>query len=428
MATTEIGADLNAKGPPAHHVAAVVVGNSLEFYDFLTFSFFAIQIGNTFFPGDDPNLRLFASLATFGAGFLTRPVGAFFIGRLADRIGRRPAMFLSFALMGAGMLGLAVTPSYASIGIAAPIMAVVFRLIQGFALGGELGPSTAYLIEAAPERHRGIYVSLQYSGQQAAVLTAGLLGYILAARLSPQALEQWGWRVAFGAGVVIVPFGLILRSRLAETLTVDRGTTAPAGGHMAGYWTLAVLALMLLTSGTIGTYVLGYLTTYAQDTLGMSASGAFGATVSQGLVGMLMVIVGGYLSDRYGRKPTMLWPTILGLAVTWPAFWVIERFPSPGVLFGMTALLAAIGSISAASMLVAITESLPKRIRAGSLALIYALAISVFGGSTQFVIKWLIEVTHNPLAPAFYMTAATAVGLAAILFLGETAPGKARKT
>jgi MFS transporter, MHS family, citrate/tricarballylate:H+ symporter len=208
---------------------------------------------------------------------------------------------------------------------------------------------------------------------------------------------------------------------------VDHGAPDPAGGDMNGYWKLAVLALMLLTSGTIGTYVLGYLTTYAQDTLGMSASGAFGATVSQGLVGMLMVIVGGYLSDRFGRKPTMLWPTILGLAVTWPAFWVIGRFPTPGVLFGMTALLAAIGSISAASMLVAITESLPKRIRAGSLALIYALAISVFGGSTQFVIKWLIEVTHNPLAPAFYMTAATAIGLTAILFLGEIAPGKSRR-
>jgi MFS family permease len=196
---------------------------------------------------------------------------------------------------------------------------------------------------------------------------------------------------------------------------------------MAGYWKLAVLALMLLTSGTIGSYVLGYLTTYAQDTLGMSASGAFGATVSQGVVGMFLVLVGGYLSDRFGRKPTMLWPTLLLLVTIWPAFWVIGRYPTPGVLFGMTALLTAIGSIAQASMLVAITESLPKRIRAGSLALIYALAISVFGGSTQFVIKWLIEVMHNPLAPAFYMTGATVLGLVAILMLAETAPGQARK-
>ncbi|MDB5452125.1 MAG: proP 1 [Caulobacteraceae bacterium] len=407
---------------PAHHVAAVVVGNSLEFYDFLTYSFFAAQIGRTFFPSDNPVSSLLASLATFGAGFLTRPVGAFFIGRLADRIGRRPAMFLSFALMGAGMLGLALTPSYAAIGIFAPILAIVFRLVQGFALGGELGPSTAYLIEAAPERRRGVFVSLQYSGQQAAVLAAGLIGYVLAKQLSPAALDAWGWRAAFLVGVVIVPFGLILRKRLAETLTIDSDTDPPRPEAVRAYWRLAVLALLLLTSSTIGTYALGYLTTYAQETLHMTASAAFGATVSQGVVGMVMVVVGGILSDRFGRKPTMVWPTVLLVAVIWPSFWAINRYPTAEVLFAATAVMAAISSISSASILVAITESLPKRVRAGSLALIYAVAISVFGGSTQFVIAWLTDLLKDPLAPAFYMIGATVLGLAAMLFMHESAP------
>jgi MFS family permease len=334
-------------------------------------------------------------------------------------------MFLSFALMGAGMLGLALTPSYAAIGIFAPILAIAFRLVQGFALGGELGPSTAYLIEAAPERRRGVFVSLQYSGQQAAVLAAGLIGYVLAKQLSPAALDAWGWRAAFLVGVVIVPFGLILRNRLAETLTIDSDIDPPKPEAVRAYWRLAVLALLLLTSSTIGTYALGYLTTYAQETLHMTASAAFGATVSQGVVGMVMVVIGGLLSDRFGRKPTMVWPTVLLVAVIWPSFWAINRYPTAEVLFGATAVMAAISSISAASILVAITESLPKRVRAGSLALIYAVAISVFGGSTQFVIAWLTNLLKDPLAPAFYMMGATVLGLAAMLFMHESAPVKA---
>ena len=208
-------------------------------------------------------------------------------------------------------------------------------------------------------------------GAQAAVLAAGLIGYVLARQLSPAALDSWGWRVAFLVGVVIVPFGLILRRRLAETLTVESKFDPPTP-RVRAFWRLAVLAVVLLTSGTIGTYVLGYLTTYAQETLHMTASAAFGATVSQGLVGMIVVLVGGLMSDRWGRKPTMIWPTVLLVAVVWPSFWMINRYPTAEVLFGATAVMTAISSISAASILVAITESLPKRVRAGSLALMMA--------------------------------------------------------
>ena len=189
MSATDTGARL-----PAKQVLAVVSGNALQFYDFVTYAFFAAQIGRTFFPSGTPGTSLLASLATFGAGFLTRPLGALIIGRYADRVGRKPAMLLSFWLMGVAMLALPLVPSYASIGIAAPILVIALRLLQGFALGGEVGPSTAFLMEAAPPLRRGFYISLQATGADAAVLVAGLVGVGLAGMLDAAALDAWGFR------------------------------------------------------------------------------------------------------------------------------------------------------------------------------------------------------------------------------------------
>jgi MFS family permease len=198
-------------------IAAVVIGNALEFYDFLTYAFFAVQIGHAFFPSRNPSSSLLLSLATFGAGFLMRPVGGVVIGRMGDRVGRKPAMLLSFSCMGIAMTGLALTPTYASIGIAAPLLVITFRLLQGFALGGEVGPTTAYLMEAAPLEKRGLYASLQYSTQGLAVMTAGLIGVLLARLLEPEALDAWGWRVALQVGTLKVPFGLFIRRSHPET-------------------------------------------------------------------------------------------------------------------------------------------------------------------------------------------------------------------
>ena len=214
---------------PLRKVFAVGVGNALEFYDFITFSFFAIQIGHSFFPESQTSHGLLYSLATFGVGFLTRPLGGLVIGMYGDRVGRKPAMVLSFALMGASILGLALTPSYAQIGIAAPILLVTFRLVQGFALGGEVGPTTAFLVEAAPPYRRGLYVSLQFMTQDLAVLAAGLAGFVLTSWLTPAALDAWGWRIALLIGATIVPIGLHMRRSLPETLhDTDRPATTAA--------------------------------------------------------------------------------------------------------------------------------------------------------------------------------------------------------
>src|SRR5580765_8244072 len=203
---------------PLRHVMAVFIGNGLEFYDFLTFSYFAVYISRTFYPGGSPASALLATLATFGAGFLTRPIGAIVIGGMGDRVGRKPAMIFSFTLMGVAIVGLALTPSYGMIGPLAPALVLLFRLVQGFALGGEVGPTTAFMAEAAPLHRRGLYLSMQYATQDAAVLIAGIVGASLSATLSAQQLQDWGWRAAMLLGASIVPFGLLVRRALPETL------------------------------------------------------------------------------------------------------------------------------------------------------------------------------------------------------------------
>jgi MHS family citrate/tricarballylate:H+ symporter-like MFS transporter len=408
------------------NVAAVTAGNALEFYDFLTYAFFAAQIGRTFFPSADAAGSLLASLATFGAGFLMRPVGALTIGRMADRIGRKPAMLLSFTLMGVAMVGLALTPSYRAIGIAAPILAIGFRLVQGFALGGEIGPNTAYLIEAAPPNRRGLYVSFQYMSQDASVLASGLVGYGLSRVLNDAALDAWGWRVAFLLGAAIVPFGLLLRRQLAETLPPKSIATAAAAAPIFGLRRIVVLGLVMLAGGTTVSYTLDYLTTYATSTLHMATSVGFLATVFLGLTGVITDPIGGWLSDRFGRKPMRIIPWIFLMLITVPGFFLLSTARSTGVLIGLSVALTVAADLAMPSVLVSITESIPSRIRAGSLGLIYAFAISVFGGSTQFTAAWLTGLTHNPLAPAWYMTVCVGLALIAMIALPETAPGRAK--
>ncbi len=419
LPTTPSGA-----GPTARQVASVVAGNALEFYDFLTYSLFAVQIGQTFFPSSNPASSLLASLGAFGAGFLTRPIGAIVIGRFGDRAGRKPAMLLTFALMGLSIVGLALTPSFQMIGIAAPITAIAFRLAQGFALGGEVGPSTAYLIEAAPPGRRGLYVSLQYQGQGAAILCAGLIGVALNTLLDAGTMRLWGWRIAFLAGATIVPFGLAVRRGLVETL--HQPEAAAVGGEVrsARYLRVAVLGLFLLASGTTVTYVLTYMTTYAASTLHMPIGLAFGASAILGLTTVVFCPLGGWLSDRFGRKPVMMvpWATLAVLAV--PCFSVIAHLRSQLALFSATALMAGAGAIGGAAMLAAITESLPKPVRSATLALVYALAIAIFGGSAQFNVAWLTGATHNPVAPAWYMVVGVCVGLVAMAAMRETAPAR----
>jgi MFS transporter, MHS family, citrate/tricarballylate:H+ symporter len=406
---------------PWRQALAVAIGNGLEFYDFVTYAFFASQIGRTFFPSQTPGMSLLSSLATFGVGFLTRPLGALVIGRFGDRVGRKPAMLLSLCLIGVAVTGLSLTPSYASIGALAPVLVIAFRLLQGFALGGEVGPSTAFLLEAAPTSRRGLYVSLQATSADVATCIAGLVGVCLASVLDAAQLDAWGWRVAQLLGVCIIPVAFVLRRTLKETMPPSpRAGHAPAPG--IGYSRVFVLGLVLLSAATTANYLLEYMTTYASSTLGMSSRVAFGATAVIGASGVICDSLGGWLSDRFGRKPVMIVPWLLLAVAVLPAFWLLERLRTSTALYTACAVLACISTLSSATIIVAITESLPQRVRSGAVALIYALAISVFGGSTQFLVAWIIHATGNPLAPAWYLLCGVIIGLVAMFQLPETAP------
>jgi len=402
-------------------IGAVVAGNALEFYDFLTFGFFAVQIGAVFFPGHTATGSLLLSLATFGVGFLTRPLGGLLIGPLGDRIGRKPAMLFSFGLMGFSIVGLALTPSYASIGIAAPVLVVIFRLLQGFALGGEVGPTTSFLMEAAPAHRRGFYVSLQLATQQLATLASGLVGFALSLALTPENLTAWGWRVAMLLGASVVPFALVIRRSLPETFSRTAGERPKL---TSAQWRLSLLMTAMAASITIATYTLNYLNVYATHTLGFKPALAFGGIAVAGICGTIFNPIGGWLSDRLGRKPVMITAFLLLWAVGLPCFIVMSHLRTPLALYGGAAVMATLLALGASATITFLAENLPPEIRSGGVGIIYAVAITVFGGSASFVAAWLTEVTGSPLAPAWYMCAALMVGLAAMLSVRESAPIK----
>jgi MFS family permease len=400
-------------------IAAVAAGNALEFYDFVTYSFFAVQIGRSLFPGD-ASQSLILSLATFGVGFVSRPLGGLIIGRMADRRGRKPAMLLSFSLMGIGLVGLALTPSYAAIGAAASVLAVLFRLIQGFALGGEVGPNAAFLMEAAPPNRRGFYLSIHLATGDLAVLVAGLVGFALSSLLSGADLVAWGWRIAFLIGASIIPFGLALRRTLEETLPAEAGVAALPGSRRA-LLVVAAAGMLILGAGTISNYTLEYLTTYAQDTLGMPVRSAFGATIILGLVSAASDLATGWLVDRHGPKRVLVGPWIALVALGVPTFYLLAAWRSPAALFGATAVLTLLHIFGSSAAILLFIMALPARVRAGSLSLVYALAIALFGGTTQLAEKLLIRWTGSAVAPGWYMILAIIAGLIGVCLIREPA-------
>jgi MFS family permease len=414
-----------AGGPPTiavRHVAAAVVGNWLEFYDFTIYAYFALQIGDAFFPQGSDFAKLMAALVTYGVGFICRPIGAVVIGRYADRVGRKPAMLLSFAMMGVALLGLVFVPTYAQIGVAAPVIVVVLRLIQGFALGGEVGPTTAFLIEAAPAGKRGIYGAWQSASQSLSSLSGGIIGLVLANVLSGPMLHDYGWRIAFLIGALVLPFGFILRGTLPETVhhAETQLEAHPDRPDLLSHWRIIVLGLGLITGGTISTYVFIFMTTYAQVTLHMGIQIAFWVTVVNGAAGLSASLLGGWLSDKWGRKPLLIWPRLAFLLATLPVFMVVTHNKSAAVLLALMGGLNILSNLSGVPALVALTESLRKEIRSVGTGTIYATAVAVFGGTTQFVVAWLDHETGNPLAIAWYLSAATLVALVASLLMAET--------
>jgi MFS family permease len=406
-------------------VAATVAGNALEFYDFVTYAFFVVYIGRAFFPSTVPLVSLLTSVAVFGVGFFTRPLGGIVIGAFADRAGRRPAMLLTIGLITFGTLGLALTPSYASIGVAAPVIVVLCRLVQGVALGGEVGPSTSFLIEIAPPGKRGLYSSWQLASQGVSSLAAGIVGVTMSALLTKAQLQAWGWRMPFVLGLVLIPMALYLRRRLPETLDHDSGAQAAAipgarGALLRDNAWLMTLCVAIVLGGTVSTYIALYMTTYAITVLKLPATVSMTATAAFGIATFAFSLLGGWLSDRFGRKPIMLIPRLVLLFAIYPAFVLLAGQKDLITLVGVTVLLAGATATSGAAGMAVLPELMPPQVRALGLAITYAIGVSLFGGTTQFVITWLIGVTHNPLAPAWYVVGTSVITVLAILLLPES--------
>jgi MFS family permease len=336
-------------------------------------------------------------------------------------------MLLSFGLMGAAILAVALIPSYAAIGVAAPLLVVLARMVQGFALGGEVGSSTAYLMEAAPLYERGFYAAWQGGSQYMASLLGGIVGVVLTQTLDPASFASYGWRIAFAIGALSLPFGLYMRSKMPETLHLSEGASLQTGRTaelLRASTRPVVLGLIVLASATIFTYVTNYMTTFAETVLHMSDTVALSATLVLGLCGIFGMQFGGWLSDRVGRWPVMVVPRAIYIVACYPIYlWMVETRSVVALLIG-TAFLQLLGTISFAPFYAALTESLPKPIRGVVFGTIYAISIAIFGGTTQVVITWLMHITGSPLAPAVYSLASGVIGTVAMAMMKETAPIK----
>ena len=407
---------------PTKAVVAVVIGNWLEFYDFLVFTFFAVMIGEAFFPAETQIGRLLGALATFGVGFVTRPIGAAIIGPYADRVGRRAALTLTLLLMSLGSAIVALTPPYSQIGVAAPILLVIARLIQGFSCGGEVGPATTYLLESAPIEKRAAITAWQAYSQQLATIMGSGLGLILAMTLSREDLYAWGWRIPFLLGVLIAPVALYIRRQLPETIAeaqASRSTTAVLGELTRHHARAVLFGILIICGGTISTYVSNYMTTFAITTLGFGEAVA----TSLGLTGAVAQIAGlavGVYIDRFGRKRMLIASRVLFVLVLYPSY-VILTAPqaSPATVIAVNLFLGFMFAVGIGAAYAFMAEAFPQSVRSSGLSILYALGVAIFGGTTQFVVAWLIDVTGDPMVPAWYQMAAN---IAAIVGVALMAP------
>ena len=406
-------------------VAAAVIGNALEWYDFLVFGFFTVIIARLFFPSDSQYASLLLTTATFGVGFFMRPVGGILLGIYADRRGRKAALLLVIALMTIAIAMIAFAPTYAAIGVGAPLIIVLARLLQGFSAGGEFASATAF--ESAPAQQRGFYGSWQMVGQGVAVLIGAILGTVLTRSLTPEALDGWGWRIPFLFGLIIGPLGLYIRRNLDETSAFLQSRRSSTGGQSSGSLLASHVKEMfaclgMVVSGTISFYViLIYIPTFARTQLQLPLDQAFLAQSIGLACEVVMIPIFGALSDRVGRKPVMIAALVLDLLVTYPLFSWVSASPSFGALLTMQIILCSLFGIFNGPISTALAEQFPTRVRSTALAISYNIAVMLFGGFAQFFVTWLIQATGTPIAPAYYLMFGAAVGLLSIVFLRECA-------
>nr|WP_186085554.1 MFS transporter [Burkholderia gladioli] len=418
---------VNGPGPGRSAVIAAVIGNALEWYDFTVFSFMVVVIAELFFPSSSEYASLLLTTATFGVAFFMRPIGGIVLGLYADRAGRKAALSLVILLMTAGIFLIAAAPTYAAIGIGAPLLIVFGRLLQGFSAGGEFGSATAMLIEAAPRGRRGFYGSWQMSSQSAALLVGALVGTLVTHGLSSEALHAWGWRVPFLLGLLIGPIGYYLRRHLADS-EVFLASKASArrvtlGEVFAQHGREVLCGLGSVIALTVTIYVLiSYLPTFAVKQLKLPYAESFYAVIVGGLLLTVLTPLAGAWSDRIGRKTLSLWSLVATLALIYPLFLWLDAAPSVGRLVLVQGLLAITLSGYYGPFGAMIAELFPAQVRSTGLSLAYNVAVMLFGGFGQFIVTWLIKATGTPLAPTYYVMAGLALSVIAVACMPRRAP------
>jgi MHS family citrate/tricarballylate:H+ symporter-like MFS transporter len=413
-------------------VVRVSSGNFLEMYDFMVFGYYATAIGNAFFPSGNPFLSLMLSLMTFGAGFLMRPLGAIVLGAYTDHHGRRAGLILTLTLMSVGIFSIACTPRYATIGLLAPLLVLIGRLLQGFSAGMELGGVSVYLSEIATPGHKGFYVSWQSGSQQVAVMFAALVGVVLSSILPPEKMTAWGWRVPLLLGCGIIPFLFRLRRSLQETdefvARKHRPTTSEIFRSLTANWAIVLVGMMMVTMTTVSFYMItAYTPTFGNSVLHLATIDSLVVTLCVGASNLFWLPFMGALSDRIGRRPLLLAFTILMLVTSYPAMLWLVREPSFTRLLTVELWLSFIYGSYNGAMVVFLTEIMPVDVRTSGFSLAYSLATAVFGGFTPAISTYLIHLTGNRAVPGLWLSFAAACGLlAALLARPQQEPVEAR--
>jgi MHS family proline/betaine transporter-like MFS transporter len=407
-----------------HVIAATTVGTALEFYDFTIYSFFAIQIGQLFFPGASPVNQFLLSIGVFGVGFVVRPLGGIVIGAYADRVGRKKAMVLTIMMMALSCAMIACAPTYAVAGMAAPLIVLAARLIQGFAAGGEFGPGTTLLVEYATDQTRAFFASWNFAATALGLALGALVATLVNVALPKQAVLEWGWRLPFLLGIVAAPAGMLIRRRLEETLVNSApGAPRPEGALKAALTThlkLTILGTFAELGGSVSVYITAFfLPSHAIRALHLSPTAAVTSGVVSSLVLFVAAPLTGKLADRFTRKRVLVISRVIMLLAVYPAFAFLGNHPSMTALCIVSGLLAVFVAGQIVPVLVMIPELFPKHVRATGIALTYVVSASFFGGFSPFIASWLVAKTGNPLAPAWYVAAACAISLVPVFWLKD---------
>lgn len=403
-------------------VLRVTSGNFLEQFDFFLFGFYAADIGKTFFPAESEFASLMLTFAVFGAGFLMRPLGAIVLGAYIDTVGRRKGLIVTLALMASGTILIAAVPGYATIGLLAPALVLVGRLLQGFSAGAELGGVSVYLAEIATPGKKGFYVSWQSASQQVSIVVAAALGFAVRAYLTSDQIDAWGWRIPFFVGCLTVPVIFFLRRTLQETDEFKARTYHPKAPEMlrsmVANWKVVIAGMMMVAMTTTSFYLITvYTPTFGKSVLHLTSRDALIVTFCVGISNFIWLPIGGALSDRIGRKPILVATTILTILTAYPMMSWLAAAPSFVRMLEVELVLSALYGLYNGAMVVALTEVMPVQVRVVGFSLAYSLATALFGGLTPLISTWLINETSDKAAPGYWLTFAAICGLAATLNL-----------